>query len=190
MGVSESKQVDYEEESNLSEDELNEEVEYIWVICVPMHGRNWQIFGKVVLTLTVVGGFFNGIIPLSEHHGLLVKSKNGNYYFTHFPANNGAFKKDSKERAIKDIIDKCGHYDNRKWWVRAKFKPEEKMTIGEVKNVAKKVKFKEYNIITKNCQEYVRLILYNLRSNLKMIGMDALSAGGGLSWVKGGDLSC
>ena len=57
MGSSVSTPLGDKSETKLHEDELNEEIEYICVICVPMKGRNWQIAGKIFLTLTFIGGF-------------------------------------------------------------------------------------------------------------------------------------
>ena len=64
------------------------------------------------------------------------------------------------------------------------------MTINEVKKVVDEVNFNEYNAISKNCQDYVGRILYELKDNLKTVGIDAIAAGGGIGYVKGGDLVC
>ena len=160
-----------------------------YVICVPLKARGWQIAGKVVLTLTVVLSFFNGIVPLAEHHGLLVKSKNGSYYYTHFPANGGGFIKDDKYDAIDDIITHCRHKSGKEWWVREKYETKGKLTIRKVKEVARNVRYDNYNLITKNCQDYTRRIIDGLSNKLDLVGYDALEFGGKMRLGKGGDLS-
>ena len=190
MGTSESKRFEGSKNHHiLLDSEKNDKIKYIYVICVPCKGRNWHIAGKVLLTLTVIGGFFNGIIPIAEHHGLIFETYNGNYYYTQWPAGNGAIFKDTKQNSIDSIINGCAHYDSRKYWVRLKLMPHNDLNVQEVFDSVKSISWKYYNVVNKNCQIFCNEILSSLPSGLRILGADCLNAGGGLRYMKGGDLN-
>ena len=189
MGTSESKICSgIKRNYILSDFEKEDKIKYIYIICVPCKGRNWHIAGKVLLTLTVIGGIFNGIIPIAEHHGLIFETYNGDYYYTQWPKDKGAFLKDTKQNSIDSIIDGCVHYDNRKYWVRLKARPYKDLKIKEVFDSEKSIRWEYYNVVNKNCQSFCNEILNKLPGRLKILGVDSLDAGGGLSYMKGGDL--
>ena len=190
MGNSESKNCSGTKGNYIpSDSESEDKIKYIYIICVPCKGRNWHIAGKVLLTLTVIGGFFNGIIPIAEHHGLIFETHNGDYYYSQWPKDKGAFLKDTKQNSIDSIIDGCVHYDNRKYWVRLKAKPINSLNIKQVFDSVKSISWEYYNVINRNCQSFCYEILKKLPSELKILGVDMLDAGGGLAYQRGGDLS-
>ena len=137
----------------------------------------------------MIGGFFNGIIPIAEHHGLIFETHNGDYYYSQWPKDKGAFLKDTKQNSIDSIIDGCVHYDNRKYWVRLKAKPINSLNIKQVFDSVKSISWEYYNVINRNCQSFCYEILKKLPSELKILGVDMLDAGGGLAYQRGGDLS-
>ena len=52
----------------------------------------------------------------------------------------------------------------------------------------KSIRWEYYNIVNKNCQSFCNAILNKLPGRLIILGVDSLDAGGGLSYMKGGDL--
>ncbi len=144
---------------------------------------------KSLLTLTVIGGFFNGIIPIAEHHGLIFETYNSQYYYSQWPKDKGAILKGTKQKSINSIINGCTHYDNRKYWIRTKAKPSKTLYVKEVFDSVKSVSWEYYNLVNKNCQNFCNEVLNKLPCELEILGLDMLNAGGGLSYIKGGDLS-
>lgn len=180
----------YDNVSFLTSIDLKEEVESIYIISVPLKGSNWQKLGKMLLTISIVGAPLNTIIPDIEHHGLIFKTKDKNYFYAQFPSDNGRLIKSSKKRAIEAIIDGCDHEDERKWLVREKFKvpKNEKVTIKTIYDIIRDLKFEYYNSITKNCQHYVEGIIYNL-PNISRVGYKGDQLIGGFNSEIRGDLA-
>ena len=190
MGTSESKICTGEKNNYiLSDSESEEKIKYIYVVCVPCKGRKWHIAGKILLTLTWIGGFFNGIIPIAEHHGLIFETENSQYYYAQWPKDKGAILKDTKQNSINSIIDGCKHYDNRDYWIRLKAKPSKNLSVKEVFDSVKSISWQYYNVVNKNCQSFCHEVLNKLPCNFQILGVDMLNAGGGLAYAKGGDLS-
>ena len=151
MGTSESKLCSGTKRNYiLSESESEEKIKYIYVICVPCKGRKWHIAGKVLLTLTFIGAFFNGILSIAEHHGLIFETENNKYYHSQWPKNKGAILKDSKLNSIDSIIDGWKQYDNKEYWIRLKAKPSEDIRVKEVFDIVKSISWEYYNVVNKN----------------------------------------
>ena len=67
--------------------------------------------------------------------------------------------------------------------------PNNDLNVQEVFDSVKSISWKYYNVVNKNCQIFCNEILSSLPSGLRILGADCLDAGGGLRYMKGGDLN-
>ena len=139
--------------------EQNEEIKKIYLVIVPFEHRTAWHVGKGFLTMLPVFNVFVNFIPNIEHHGLIFKTLNGNYYYTQFPL--GEFIKASKEEAIKNIS--YNYNKENKYFIGEEFEPTEKFTINDAIKICNESKTKYYNLITKNCQVYCQKILSQIK---------------------------
>lgn len=194
MGSSESSsKIDYQSYMNnfqFSISDLNEKIENIFIISVPLKGSNWQTTGKMVLKLSLIGAPLADLIPEIEHQGVIFKTESDKYFYAQFPSHNGKLIKTSKLEAIEAIIDGCEHEKCRQWFVKEKFaiKKGGEVTIKNIYDIIRSLKFEYYNIITKNCQMYVDKIIRKLPS-IHRVGYNGEKNIDYINLGRGGDLS-
>ena len=92
----------------ISDKEKNEEIEYIWVVVANMNGRAPVLTAQTIIGLVPIVGLFTSIFPRMEHHGIVFKTKNGNYYTTNFVCSNSKFINfyKEKEKAFNFIAER------------------------------------------------------------------------------------
>ena len=158
----------------ISDKEKNEEIEYIWVVVANMNWRAPVLTIQTIIGLVPIVGLFTSIFPRMEHHGIVFKTKNGNYYTTDFVCSNSKFINfyKEKEKAFNFIAERI---EQKKIWISLKaiVKSDNNITIGEISNIINKVTPKEYNLIFENCQSYVKYIINNIYHKIKILGFDS-----------------
>ena len=179
---------------DLSEDEQNEEIEYVWIVVSNMALRALALSFQTIVSLIPIVGFFTGqnMLPRIEHHGIVFLTKNGNYYSTDFMSSGSNFinfRKDKNE-SFKIIAN---HVHQKKIWIKLKGKIKEN-TILKIKNICDiipKITPKTYHAIKRNCQLYIDLMWEEISNKFNILGFDsgwvALHMGGGV--CIGGDRS-
>ena len=94
----------------IKDNEKEEEIEYIWVVVANMDFRAPLLAAQTILSLIPIVGLITSIFPRCEHHGIVFKTKNGNYYSADFVAGGSEFKNHykNKEESFQYIAKKVG----------------------------------------------------------------------------------
>ena len=158
----------------ISDEEKQEEIEYIWIVVANMNGRAPLLAVQTIVGLIPLIGLVSCIFPRCEHHGIVFKTKNGNYYSSDFGAGRSKFLNfhENKKKAFNFIAFNVRQKD---FWIllKATIKDDENIQINELINLMDGATPKEYHLIFNNCQNYVRNIMEKIYDKIKIIGYDS-----------------
>lgn len=180
----------YKKNFHFAISDLNEKIKSVYIISVPLKGSKWQLVSKLLLTISFIGAPLVDLIPEFEHLGLIFRTDCENYFYAQFPSDNGKLIKATKDESIEAIINGCEFDEGRKWFIKEKFvvNKETEVTIKNIYESIRNLRFDYYNIVTKNCQLYVDKIIRNI-PNIYRVGYDGRNNWGYFNSGKGGDLS-
>ena len=155
----------------IKDNEKEEEVEYIWVVVANMNFRAPLLAAQTILGLIPIVGLITSIFPRCEHHGIVFKTKNGNYYSADFVEGGSEFKNHykNKEEAFQYIAKKVSQ---KKVWIYYKGKALEIIKIGEIINLINKVTPEKYHLLFQNCQSFVRYVMKELQVKIIDLGFN------------------
>ena len=158
----------------INDEDKTEEIECIWIVVSNMNGRAPLLAAQTIVGLIPIIGLVSCIFPRLEHHGIVFKTKNGNYYSTDFGTGFSEFInfQDNKEKAFNIIASNVGQ---KKIWIllKANVKFDETIQIGEIINLMDGATPKKYHAIFNNCQKYVRNIMEKIYDKIKVVGYDS-----------------
>ena len=158
----------------ITDKEKQEEIDCLWIVVANMDLRAPLLAVQTIIGLIPIIWFASCIFPRCEHHGIVFKTKDGNYYSTDFVTGLSEFINfhDNKEKAFNII---ASNVRQKKIWIllKANIKSDEIIKIGEIINLMDGVTPQKYHLLFNNCQKYVRNIMEKIYDKIKIVGYDS-----------------